>query len=331
MKKIKYLIPIIITSIMLSACGSSGAANSYQMNNMAFDGGVDYSSNSKSYGQYSDNVEMEETSYDSSSSSSNSNSGNDVKKYSDKLVYTCDLRIQTLVYDDTLLNIREKISSAGGFISSEYEYDNDYRWYYSDNSKTNATRNITITVRVSSDKYDDFLNSLDGDGKIISKSSNVENISRQYYDTEAIIESLNIQEKRLLDMMDKAQTIEEMISVEQRLTEVQTQLNQYKTSLAVMQSDVDYSTVTINLEEVYEYDETIHTNTFFDRLGNTLKNAWRSFGVTLENILFFVIMAIPQIIIFIPIIVIAIIVFNKIKNKIKTKKNKKINNNLNEK
>lgn len=306
----KKILPIIIASaLFFTGCGSAGTGYSSQ----SYDGAAAMS--------YTNGftAETEDMAYPEPAAEFADETGaSSEKRYDDKFVYTCHMNIETLNYENTVKSIKEKIKEAGGFVSYEDEYDNERGWYYSDYVDTH-NRNINIEARIPSEKYDVFTASLEGDGKIISRSSSVENISREYYDTEAVIESLNIQEERLLSMMDDAQTIDEMIAVESRLTEVQMELNQYKTRLSVMQSDVDYSTVNINIQEVYEYSKDIHTDTFFDRLKNSVSDACDDFGDILENLLFSCIYLIPRIVVYVPVIAVVVIVIKKI-IKLKNKK-----------
>ena len=141
-----------------------------------------------------------------------------------KIVYRADVSMQTLEYDKTVAGIRTKIRESGGFSESESEYDKDYNWYYESSSSRN-TRTLNITARIPSEKFEAFLNSLGGDGKILSKSVNAENISQTYANKESYKKALEKEQERLLAMMDKAETIDEMIAVESRLSEVERQLN----------------------------------------------------------------------------------------------------------
>ena len=54
-------------------------------------------------------------------------------------------------------------------------------------------------------------------------------------------------------MMEKADTIEDMIRVEQRLTEVQTELDSYESTLKGLDNQVEYARVDISLKEVKKY------------------------------------------------------------------------------
>ena len=314
----KIIISILVISFILSGCGSNNVSKYAEAIDMSYaqdSVGTEYYD-----AEYNEEITPEYNTDEQTKQESQI-------QYQEKLVYTCNIDLETLNYLDTVNSIKEKIKQYEGIIESESEIDNDYDWYYSDYQKTSGTLNNYITIRIPSESYYEFLSSLDGEGKIVSKSSNVENISKQYYDTENIIKSLKIQEERLLEMMEQCSTIEEMITVESRLTEVQTQINSYNNDLSYMDTNVNYSTININIKEVVEYDEMLapkKTNTFIDRLINTIKDSCLSFLEILEWLLFFIIRMIPLLIIFIPIGILLRKIFKKIINKRKIKKDNKI-------
>ena len=238
----------------------------------------------------------------------------------EKLVYYCDLDIETLDYAGTMSAIKDTIKKYGGVIQSENESDDSYHWYYEDYRKTGGTLHNYLQVRIPSEKYDSFLSELDGIGKIISKSTSVDNISQQYYDTTTQIEALQIQEKNLLAMLEKCETIEDMITVQERLSEVQYELNSLQTTKRYMDVDVAYSYVNINVSEVLEYhyeSEPVKTNTFIDRLQNTLKSTGTGFLSFMEGLLFVVIRLMPYLLIA---AVICLIFRKKIKQKLDDRK-----------
>ena len=219
----------------------------------------------------------------------------------EKLVYHCNLSIETLDYAGTMKSVKEAIAQYGGVIQSENETDSSYNWYYEDYHKTQGTMRNYIEVRVPSANYDSFVSALDGVGKITSKSTSIDNISQQYYDTTTQIDALKIQEKNLLAMMEQCDTIEDMLTVQERLTTVQYELNRLQTNKRYMDVDVAYSYVNINIEEVMEFridEEPVKTNTFVDRLANTLKSTGSGFLMFLEILLFIIIRLFPYILLF---------------------------------
>ncbi len=209
-----------------------------------------------------------------------------------KIVYKANLRVESLEYDESKARIRAAITEVGGFIESESESDSSYGWY--NENATSGTRTLYMTIRVPSASFDSFLTNMDGVGKVMSRSTNAENISKRYASTKTYIESLEIEQKRLLEMMDQAEDISDMIMVEERLTDVESSLNQYRTQLASMDTDVSYSTVDLQLTEVRRYTSTpIERKSFGTRLMETIVDAWGSFLNFMEGLLYLIIYLLP--------------------------------------
>lgn len=296
-KKLSLFLAALTVLLSLTACGA--ASMDMGLMDAKEEMSIGYTSSSsqvsQKYNASADVMEKVEVEFETGAVEEGK-SGETQAISGDKLVYTCNLSLQTLDYGTCVKSIRESIAEYGGFIEEESEYDDAYRWYYGDYVKTTGTKHLTLTVRVPSVKYYEFLEQMEGAGKVISRNSYVENISRQYYETDAYIKSLEIQQDRLLEMMEQAREIEDMITIEARLSEVQYQLNMAKTKLSGMDADVEYSTITIDVEEVMEYTPehpVQKKNTFGDRLKNTLVDTWEFFWEMLEGILFLVIRLIP--------------------------------------
>lgn len=290
MKKMKLaVIALLAAALCLSGCGGSsqsmGSTTSYKEEAAAGDYAYDYAA--------AESAAMEE----GEENTADSGSEDSALRAQDgqKIVYTGNLSIQTLEYDKSAASIRKKIKDAGGFSEAESERDNNYSWYsYSGGS--GSTRYLSITARIPSDQFENFINSLSGDGKIMSRTVNAENISQVYANKETYKKALEKEQERLLEMMDKAETIEDMITVESRLSEVERQLNIYKTDLAQMDKDVEYSTVYIELEEVKRYTEKEDTTTFGEKVRYAFDDAISSFKNFCEEIILFVVRNFPYLI-----------------------------------
>lgn len=196
----------------------------------------------------------------------------------EKLVYRADLRIETRKYEETVGKLRETVKQYKGFFVYENEYESGYSWKY---EKQNGTMHLNVTVRIPAKDFQAFLDSMDSVGRVISRNTSADNITKQYNDTTIQIEALQKQEARLLEMMDKAETIEDMILVEKRLTEVQTDLNLLMTRRDNMDTDVAYSTITLDIDEVKEYTE-VHED-FGGRLVQGFADGWKSFLNVIED------------------------------------------------
>lgn len=237
--------------------------------------------------------------------------GNKIKLVEEKLVYRCQLDIETKNYTEDKENLMKLISEYEGIIQNSNEYDSDDYWYSSDHVKTRGTKTLNLQVRIPSEKYKEFIGTVGTIGKVKRNSQQVDNISYDYYNTQADIEQLKIQEQRLLEMMEQAYTIEDMITVEDRLSEVQNELSKLQTKLVGLDTDVAYSYVDIELEEVFEYSAAeVEKPGFFKRLGKEIVDGFKAMIQTFEDIILFVVGAVPRLI---PFAVFGFIVYKIIK------------------
>ncbi len=242
---------------------------------------------------------------------------NDEAQSSQKLIYTADLNIETLSYTETMDSIRELISSTGGLISDETTSDSTYNWYYSDSKSGLMT--TYMTVRIPTDQYETFLDSLEGTGsRILNKTQSVENITRRYNDQTVLVSALETQQERLQEMMQQAETIEEMILIEDRLTEVQTELNQARSRLSTMDTDVAYSTINLTIKEVRETTPTVtQPLTFGERFVRTVSNTASGFIEFIQDFILLLVASLPYLILF------GLIIFGIVKLIKKLRKNRK--------
>ena len=294
MKKRFIGIAIVSIALCLSGCGNS-AGSSVSYSEETYDQvGNSYAAKEAAYDSYAEEAAVDAGGYMMEGDAADTDNEESALRAQDgqKIVYTGSLSIQTLEYDKSAASIRRKIREAGGFSEAESENDNDYNWYRRSTGPS-STRNLNITARIPSEKFESFMDSLQGDGKVMNRSMNAENISQVYANKETYKKALEKEQERLLAMMDKAVTIEDMIAVESRLSEVERQLNTYKTDLSAMDKDVQYSTIYISLEEVKRYSDETPTVTFPEKVKYAFEDAINSFTEFCEGIVLFIIRSFP--------------------------------------
>ena len=180
------------------------------------------------------------------------------------------------------------------------EYEDE--WTYGDQE----LHVLKVTLRVPAENYDKLMTDIDGiEGTVTNRSSQVTNITREYADNEAIIEALEIQEDRLLEMMEKAETIEDMILVEERLSEVQAELNWARTDRSDMDSLVNLSTVSVTITEV-RYGTTTAQTGYLTRVGNAFADMWDSLIEGIGDLGIALIYAIPAIVVLVVIVLLIV-------------------------
>lgn len=231
---------------------------------------------------------------------------------SQKLIYSCNIEIETLNFAETVNSIKSAISEFDGFVESDYVSDDSWNWYYSDYKKNGGTLSEYIVVRIPTDNYEAFLAKLDGSGKVMSKQERVTNITKSYNDTSTTIEVLEKEEDMLLEMMDQCNTIDEMMTVETRLSEIQQRLAIYRSNLNTMDVDIAYSTIDVNILEVMEYTRDVEKElTFVERVVEAIKSSCDSFAGVVEDVVIFAIYAAPYLIISVVILVVVLLVEKK--------------------
>ena len=176
-------------------------------------------------------------------------------KSSHKLITTMNLNAETFDLNALMTNIETKVDEMGGYIeSSDVNMDtNSYSYYRSTGTGYYVSNTAYLTIRIPENKLDSFISDFAEQSNITYKSSSVEDVTLKYTDVETRIKSLRTEEERLLEFMEKAETIEDMMSVEDRLTEVQYELQSYEAQLRVLDNKVNYATLYLNLSEVAEY------------------------------------------------------------------------------
>lgn len=269
--------------ICLAGCKSSPASMDYAASEEAFvtnetaeidyEGKAAYEAEGAGYGAYAENDTADTVN-------------------TEKLVYRGSLMIQTREYDKSATALRSKVAAFGGMIENENEYSQG--GYYVNDEKKNLWV-LYMDVRIPTARFEEFMGGAEEIGNVTSRSSSAENISRRYNDVSVQIEALEKQQKRLLEMMDLAETIEDMIAVEDRLSQVQYELNSLKTNREAMDTDVAYSTVSVTLNEVRVYTET--SENFFDRLGSRFVNGFSGFADACENLILALVYILPYILV----------------------------------
>ena len=168
-----------------------------------------------------------------------------------KLIKTVDMTIETVSFDETIANLRNKINAIGGYIESEYSYNGSL---YNNSSQS---KYATITVRVPDTELDSFVNDVSGIGNVTQKTTSTRDVTLNYVDTESKKEMYKAEQESLLALLEKAETIEDITYLTQRLTEVRYNIESMESSLRVYDDLVDYATVNFTINEVKVLTPTV--------------------------------------------------------------------------
>ena len=192
----------------------------------------------------------------------------------EKIIYSGDATVETTEFDATISALEAMIDSYGGWVESSSvngaKYSNISR-----GNKTN--RSASYTVRVPNEKFSGMMGELSSLGNIPYSHVYTENVTAQYYDTKARLETYQAQEKRLMELLDKAETVSDVIEIENELTDVRYRIESLQTSLRGWDRRVSWSTISLTINEVSEYTPT-KTKTYGEKIAEAFQYGIENLG-----------------------------------------------------
>lgn len=158
-----------------------------------------------------------------------------------KLVHTAELTVRVDSFEATESNLTAAVRNHGGYVGDATMRTEEY----GNETYTEGT----LVLRVPVENYQAFLSTVQGEGLVLRSNENVDDVTRQYVDLEARLENLRRQRDRLRDLYERANDTEEVLAVEDRLSEVQGEIERTEARLRTLQNQVTYATVTVHVRE----------------------------------------------------------------------------------
>lgn len=159
-----------------------------------------------------------------------------------KLIKNVEMDIETKEYDALNNALHTKLAEVKGYVQSAVHYGVNY-----DSTDRRSNR---IVVRVPSESLNEFVTAISGMGNVVKKTENVEDVTLSYIDVESRKKVLLTEQERLIALLERADSLENIIVLEQRLSEVRQQIESYEQQLRSLDNRVSYSTVTMDITEV---------------------------------------------------------------------------------
>lgn len=252
-------VPYLLALSLLTGCGSSSKHADYAVaETMAASAPLDMSvSMDQYYGEESAKEPSELELKEESGITENSDSGlNTSATHSTpsatrrKLIRTVNLHVETDDFDTLLDKLNAEISALNGYVEQSDISGNSIQ-------STRSRRWAYMTVRIPSTSLDSFISSVEVNGNVTNKSETTTDITLKYSDLESKKKSLSIEQDRIWALLETADTLEAVIALEERLSEIRYELESMESTLRLYDNQVDYSTVYINIEEVKIYTPTV--------------------------------------------------------------------------
>ena len=168
-----------------------------------------------------------------------------------KIIRHMSLNLETQDFENALSQIRQAVADSGGYIEQENISGRSIRGHHEENP-----RHAYFMARIPSQRLDGAVSTVSGICNIRERQENTDDVTERYYDAQARLRSLELQEQRLLAILEKAEKLEDVVSLEQALSEVRYEIESITASIRHMDSQVTYSYLEMNLDEVVAYTES---------------------------------------------------------------------------
>ena len=218
-----------------------------------------------------------------------------------KLVKTAGLYLETEKYQATLKTLNELVLTYGGYVESSNE--NKYGEY----------AYTTLCLKIPTDKLDKFLNEATETGTVTSKSVSMNDITDSYVDTESHLKSLKIEQETLMGLLEKAESLSDTITIQDRLTAVRSQIEYYQSMMNTYDNEIEYSIINITISEVGK--ETPTGEGYFAKIWIGLKKSFYNIGEGFKSIVSFIIVNIPYLLILGLVVLVLYVIIKKVKSK----------------
>jgi hypothetical protein len=180
-----------------------------------------------------------------------------------KIIKSANIDLQTDLFDEVTDRLRAVAPEAGGYV----EYAEMSTQYI---NNWNTRRYFTITLRVPSDRFEETRLLVENIAKVTHSSQNAEDVTSRYYDLAGRLETKLIEEERVLEMITRADKIEDLLALEERLGEIRTQIELFESQMTSIDRLASFSTIYVSLQEATKEELRVVS----DDLGGRIRNAF---------------------------------------------------------
>lgn len=229
-----------------------------------------------------------------------------------KIIYTGHAEIETLEFDACCEAVQSLIEQTGGFLESSSLRGGYYH--------ANSLRSAEYTIRIPRESFDAVTEGLSELGHVSHCTITAENVASAYYDTESRLAVYRTEEERLLAMLEKAETVEDMLDIEDRLAEVRYSIESLTTDLRGWDGLISYSTLHLTIEEVEELVETEELG-YWENIARGFSRTLRGIGRFFSNLLEFILISLPVLVLLGVIALVVILLIRRCRKRRATKPN----------
>lgn len=198
------------------------------------------------------------------------------------IIRTASLNISTQTYDQSLTNLRALCEAEGGWVEHSSEWLDG-----------SGGRHASLTLRIPQEALDGYLAGTADCGRITGRSETATDVTASYQDTQVRLDTQLALMDRLQAMVPQAESLPDLLALETQIADTQYNIDALTSSLADTDQQVAYATVTISLHEELTPDITDTSRSLGERLLSGLRLGWESLLNFMQDMLVFLVAALP--------------------------------------
>ena len=158
------------------------------------------------------------------------------------VIFTAKLRLEVEDVDFTVYEIRLIAEGCGGFVAG---------------ISTSKSEWGVMTLRVPQDEFYDAIDEVEALGEVEERELKGEDITETYVDLEAQLVNLEREEERLVEILDIARNVEEVLKVESQLSRVRGKIESITGEMKYLEGRVELATITVTFREEFAEEITV--------------------------------------------------------------------------
>jgi Domain of unknown function (DUF4349) len=150
------------------------------------------------------------------------------------IIKTGEITVEVENVPETVGEVRALALELDGFISNSFQGE--------------VEETATLTMRIPADRFDDAIAAIhELDGEVKAEATNEEDVTAVVIDIEARLENLRAAEEEYRELLDQAETVEDILAIQNQLFAVRGEIEAYEAQLEYYTDQVDLATLTVSI------------------------------------------------------------------------------------
>ncbi|MBQ5885018.1 MAG: DUF4349 domain-containing protein, partial [Clostridia bacterium] len=172
-----------------------------------------------------------------------------------KIIKTANMSAETKNFDEFLSTVENYLREKGGYIENKE----------TNNNSDFSGRKCYLTIRIPEAELDGLMKKIGEKATVTYEIIIANDVTDSYNDSQRQIEVLETEQQRLLELLKKAESLDDILEIESRLTKIRYELSSYEQQIEEYDDSVSYSALSLNISEV-ERETVAKTDSFFTKV-----------------------------------------------------------------